>query len=61
MNFSIKLSGVLDFLFLILFLVMWVFGAVLAKGFWSTFFSIFFFPWGWYLVVEKIALHFGVL
>ena len=61
MNFSIKLSGVLDFLFLILFLVMWVFGAVLAKGFWSTFFSIFFFPWGWYLVVEKIAIHFGVL
>lgn len=61
MNFNVKLSGVWGFLSLMLFLFMWVFGAVLAKGFWSTFFSIFFFPWGWYLVVEKVALHFGLL
>ena len=61
MNVSLKLSGVWGFLALMVFMSMWVFGAVLAKGFWSTFFSIFFFPWGWYLVVEKIAIHFGVL
>lgn len=61
MNVQVRMSGVSSTLFVIWFLIMWIFGAVLAKGFWSTFFSIFFFPWGFYLVVEKIALHFGVL
>lgn len=34
--------------------LMWIAGIVLAKGFWSTFFAVFFWPWGWYLVAEKI-------
>jgi hypothetical protein len=32
----------------------WVAGIVLAKGFWSTIFSIFIPFWAWYLVIEKI-------
>lgn len=61
MKIELKFSGVSGALFVIWFLMMWVFGAILAKGFWSTLISIFFFPWGFYLVVEKLALHFGVL
>lgn len=61
MTFNVKLTGFWGLVALVLFLGSWVFGAVLAKGFWSTFFAIFFFPWSWYLVIEKIALHFGVL
>jgi len=35
-------------------LVSWIAGIVIAKGFWSTFFSIVFTPWAYYLVVEHI-------
>lgn len=41
--------------------IVWVFGIVLAKGFWSTFFAIFIPPWSWYLVVEYAAKHFGLI
>jgi hypothetical protein len=44
----------------VLFLVMWVAGWVLAKGFWSTFISVFFFPYSWYLVVEKVMIAYGL-
>jgi len=44
----------------IVFLVMWVAGWVLAKGFWSTFVSVFFFPYSWYLVVQKIMIAYGL-
>lgn len=44
----------------VLFLVMWVAGWVLAKGFWSTFVSVFFFPYSWYLVVQKIMIAYGL-
>lgn len=37
---------------LLMFLV-WIMGAVIAKGFWSTVFSIFFPPWAWYLFIER--------
>lgn len=37
-------------------LLAWIAGAVIAKGFWSTFFTIFFFPYAWYLVVEKYLI-----
>lgn len=33
----------------------WVFGIVLAKGFWSTFFAVIFPLWAWYLTFEFIA------
>ena len=36
-------------------LVVWVFGIVLAKGFWSTFFAVIFPLWAWYLVIEFAA------
>jgi hypothetical protein len=47
------------FLLAMIFLVMWVVGWVLAKGFISTFFAVIFFPWGWYLIAEKIMLAYG--
>jgi hypothetical protein len=43
----------------LLFLV-WTFGFVLAKGFWSTL-CCFFPPWAFYLVIEHIALKLGWL
>jgi hypothetical protein len=45
----------------LLFVVIWVMGAVLAKGFWSTFLAIFFFPWGWYLCVELLMQRLGLI
>jgi len=35
--------------------VIWVFGIVLAKGFWSTFFAVIFPLWAWYLAIEFLA------
>ncbi|MDQ0082912.1 uncharacterized membrane protein YqaE (UPF0057 family) [Variovorax boronicumulans] len=45
----------------LLMLLAWLVGAVLAKGFWSTVFSIFFPPWGWYLIVERAMHLWGLL
>lgn len=39
--------------------IAWIGGAVLAKGFWSTFFCIIPF-WSWYLVIEKIMIAWGL-
>ena len=36
--------------------VAWIAGIVLAHGFWSTFFTIFFAPYSWYLVIQKILI-----
>jgi len=36
--------------------ILWVVGIVLAHGFWSTFFAIFFPLWAWYLTIEH-GLH----
>jgi hypothetical protein len=41
--------------------VLWIAGVVVAKGFWSTLFSIFVFPWGWYLAVEHFMALAGWL
>lgn len=43
------------------FFFLWVAGAVLAKGFWSTLFAVVFFPWGWYLVVEQLFVYTGFI
>jgi hypothetical protein len=43
-----------------LFIVGWLAGLVLAKGFWSTLFALCS-PWGLYLVVEKVLLMNGWL
>lgn len=50
----------MKYLAIIAFLFSWLWGMVLANGFWSTFFAIFFFPWGWYLVVERIVTAWGL-
>lgn len=39
----------------------WVMGIIIANGFWSTFFAIFCPLWAWYLSVEHILLHYGIL
>lgn len=40
---------------------MWIAGIVIAKGFWSTFFAVFIPFWSWYLTIEKLLMHFGVI
>ncbi len=36
----------------------WVVGIVLAKGFWSTLFALFFPLWAWYLLAELLIERF---
>jgi hypothetical protein len=43
------------------FVVAWIAGIVLAKGFWSTFFAVMVPLWGWYLIVEKIMIAQGFI
>lgn len=38
--------------------LVWLAGAVIAKGFWSTFFALIFPLWAWYLVAERIVERF---
>ena len=44
-----------DLSYLIL-VVSWIFGVVLAQGFWSTLYAIIVPFWSWYLVAEKILI-----
>jgi len=39
----------------------WILGFALAKGFWSSFFALIVPPWGWYVIVRAILIHYGVL
>lgn len=40
--------------------IAWIAGFVIAQGFWSTLFC--WFPiWSWYLCVEKVMTHLGML
>lgn len=39
----------------------WIAGIIIAKGFWSTFFAVIIPFWSWYLVVEKVMIHYGVI
>lgn len=41
--------------------LMWVSGWVFAQGFWSTFFSIIFPPWAWYLTLDILYRYWGVI
>jgi len=41
------------------FLLVWLAGAVLAKGFWSTLVAIFIPFWALYLVVERLMMVWG--
>ena len=40
---------------------MWVAGIVIASGFWSTLFAVIMPLWAWYLTIEKLLMHFGVI
>lgn len=45
-----------------LFLVtIWVFGVILAKGFWSTIIAFCIPFWAWYLSIEYVAKYFGLI
>lgn len=40
----------------------WMAGIVIAQGFWSTLFAIFTGGfWAWYLVIEKLLIHFHIV
>jgi hypothetical protein len=41
-----------------IFVLMWITGIVIAKGFWSTFFAIFVPLWAYYLVVEQAVIKY---
>lgn len=44
-----------------LFVVLWIAGWVLAKGFWLTTAAIFFPPYGWYLIIERLMQMGGII
>lgn len=60
---KIKICSYEPLIYLLKFLVflVWMAGIVIAKGFWSTFFAIFFAPYSFYLVVEKLLLFWGII
>ena len=39
--------------------IAWIWGMVLANGFWSTLFAVFLPPWGWYLCAVEIFTHYN--
>jgi hypothetical protein len=46
-------NGIASIILLVLIIVPWLIGLVVAKGFWSTLFA-FFPPYAWYLVTEHL-------
>ena len=42
----------------LLFIIIWMSGIVIASGFWSTFFSIIFPFWAFYLFMEVILVKY---
>lgn len=40
---------------------LWIVGIIFAVGGWSTFFSIVFPPYAWYLVVEHFMILYGII
>ncbi len=45
----------------LVFMMFWIGGVVLAKGFWSTLFTLVFFPWALYLMIERIFQVIGFI
>lgn len=50
-----------DRAFVLVLLTMWLAGTVIASGFWATFFAITFFPFAWYLAMERFLQFWGVI
>jgi len=42
----------------LVFIIWWIAGIVLAKGFWSTLFAVVIPPWSFYLVVEQLVVKY---
>lgn len=40
---------------------LWFAGIVIANGFWSTLFAVIMPLWAWYVAIEKLLMHFGVI
>lgn len=49
------------FMFLLIFVVWWLAGIVLAKGFWPVAFAISMPPYAMYLVVERVMQMWGLV
>lgn len=45
----------------LLVIITWLYGTVLAKGFWSTAVAVFLPPYAWYLVVERLMTTAGMI
>lgn len=43
------------------FVVGWISGVVIAKGFWSTLFAVFVPFWAYYLVIERLLHFWGIV
>jgi len=56
-GFKITMGSTMMFVTIVL---PWIFGFVLAKGFWQTLFAVIPF-YSWYLSVEHFARYFGVI
>lgn len=41
--------------------ILWVSGWVLSQGFWSTFFSVIFPPWAWYVTLHALFTYWKVI
>lgn len=45
----------------LIFLSSWIFGIILAKGFWSTFFAVVMPIWAYYLTIEHFAIIYKLI
>lgn len=61
MKLSVSVSGFSGMVFLIWFLMMWISGAVFAKGAGAVWLCIFFFPYSFYVVLERLFTLWGLL
>jgi len=51
----------IKYLIYLIFVVTWIAGVVIAKGFWSTLFAMCIPFWSFYLVIEKVLIAYGVI
>jgi hypothetical protein len=56
-----KSNGFTILMVMLLIMLPWLSGVVLAKGFLATLTSILFAPYGWYLTVEKLMQMAGMI
>ena len=54
---EIKVRSLYQFVMVIL----WIFGIIIANGFWSTFFAVIVPLWSWYLGIEFLVTKYHIL